>query len=110
MMKRLFFDNDAGVDDLLSVIFLLGMKNINVLGIGVTPADCYLPTGLAATLKILNLLDHSHIPVAGGTCSGCHAFPHEWRIHSDWVNDLPILNTRPHPAPQEIPAHELLIR
>ena len=69
-MKRVYFDNDAGVDDLLSVVFLLGMKDIEVLGIGLTPADCYLETGLPATLKILELLGHTDIPVAGGAFSG----------------------------------------
>src|SRR3990172_6086860 len=110
-MKRVYFDNDAGVDDLLSVVFLLGMKDIEVLGIGLTPADCYLETGLPATLKILELLGHTDIPVAGGALGGRHPFPHEWRIHSNLVNNLPILNERggPYIKPQPIPAHQLLI-
>lgn len=108
-MKPVFFDHDAGVDDLLSVIFLLGMKDVDVIGIGVTPADCYLPTGLPATLKILDLLGRPDIPVAGGVLDGRHPFPHEWRVHSDLVNGLPILNARPHPQPRALPAHQLLI-
>lgn len=108
-MKPVFFDHDAGVDDLLSLIFLMGMKDVEVLGIGVTPADCYLPTGLPATLKIINLLGHPNIPVAGGTLAGRHPFPHEWRVHSDWVAALPMLNARPHPQPSALPAHQLLI-
>lgn len=108
-MKPVFFDHDAGVDDLLCIIFLMGMKDVEVLGIGVTPADCYLPTGLPATLKILDLLGHPHIPVAGGTLDGRHPFPHEWRVHSDLVDGLPILNARPHPQPVAISAHQLLI-
>src|SRR6185436_17215479 len=109
IMKQVYFDNDAGVDDLLSVILLLGMNQVEVLGIGVTPADCYLETGLEATLKILQMLGRTHIPVAGGTLAGRHAFPHAWRVHSDLVNALPILNRQPHPPPAPIPAHEQLI-
>lgn len=111
-MRRVYFDNDAGVDDLLSVIFLLGMKDIEVPGIGVTPADCYLETGLPATLKILELLGRTDIPVTGGALGGRHPFPHEWRIHSNLVNNLPILNERggPYIKPQPIPAHEHLIQ
>ncbi len=108
-MRLVYYDHDAGVDDLLSVIFLLGMKDIEVVGMGVTPADCFLPTGLPATLKILDLLGHPAIPVAGGTFDGRHPFPDEWRVHSDLVNGLPILNRRPHPQPQSIPAHQQLI-
>jgi purine nucleosidase len=108
-MRPVFFDHDAGVDDLLCIIFLMGMQDIDVLGIGVTPADCYLPTGLPATLKILDRLGHGHIPVAGGTLDGRNPFPHEWRVHSDLVNALPTLNARPHPQPVPIPAHQLLI-
>ncbi len=108
-MKLVYFDHDAGVDDLLSIIFLMGMKDVQVLGVGVTPADCYLPTGLPATLKILQLLGHPHIPVAGGTLDGRHPFPHEWRVHSDLVNALPILNDQAFPEPKPVPAHQLLI-
>lgn len=110
-MKRVYFDHDAGVDDLLSVIFLLGMKDVDVLGIGITPADCYLETGLPATLKILDLLGHTNIPVAGGALGGRHPFPHEWRVHSTLVNDLPLLNERggPRLKPAPLSAHELLI-
>jgi purine nucleosidase len=85
------------------------MRDIRVLGIGVTPADCYLPTGLPATLKILQLLGHPQIPVSGGTLDGVHPFPHEWRVHSDLVNALPILNGKPFPPPNPAPAHQLLI-
>lgn len=108
-MKQVYFDNDAGVDDLLSVIILLGLKEVEVLGIGVTPADCYLETGLDATLKILKLLGRPHIPVAGGTLDGRHPFPHQWRLHSNLVNALPILNRQPPPRPAPAPAHEQLI-
>lgn len=109
-MKPVYFDHDAGVDDLLSVIFLLGLPDVEVIGIGVTPADCYLPTGLPGTLKILDLLGRSDIPVAGGVLDGRHPFPHEWRVASDLVNGLPILNRRPHPPPRDLPAHEQLVR
>jgi len=108
-MKQVFFDHDAGVDDLLSLIFLLGMKEVEVLGIGVTPADCYLTTGLPATLKILQLLGHPNFPVAAGALDGIHPFPHQWRVHSDLVNGLPILNAGPHPQPTPISAHQSLV-
>lgn len=110
-MKSVYFDNDAGVDDLLSVILLLSMKHIKVLGLGVTPADCYLETGLPATLKILELLQRADIPVAGGTLEGRHAFPHEWRRHSHIIDALPMLNEngRPRLSALTLAAHELLI-
>lgn len=112
LMKNVFFDHDAGVDDLLSIIFLLAMKQVKPLGIGVTPADCYLETGLPATLKILELLKRAEIPVAGGVLNGRHEFPSGWRHHSDTVDALPLLNETggPHIAAQTLPAHELLIQ
>ena len=111
-MKNVFFDHDAGVDDLLSIIFLLAMKQVKPTGIGVTPADCYLETGLPATLKILELLKRTEIPVASGALNGRHEFPAEWRHHSDMVDALPVLNETggPHIAAQPLPAHELLIQ
>ncbi len=106
--QRIFFDHDAGVDDLLSLVFLMGMNGVDVAGVGVTPADCYIESGLDATLKILARLGRRDVPVAAGTLDGRHAFPHEWRVHSDRVLALPMLRDQPHGAPDPRPAHVLL--
>ncbi len=92
--KLVLMDHDGGVDDLLSLTLLLTMPHIELLGVAVTPADCYLDFALEATCKILDLLDRSAVEIAGGDLHGVNAFPPAWRAAPRIVNALPILLER----------------
>ena len=87
-------DHDGGVDDYLSTALLLTMEHLHVLGIVVTPADCYIQPAVSATRKLLDLLGHSDIPVAESTVRGLNPFPRIFRRDSFTVDHLPILNER----------------
>ena len=50
--KLVLMDHDGGVDDLLSLMLLLTMPNIDLIGVSITPADCYLAFATEATRKI----------------------------------------------------------
>ena len=49
--KPVFFVHDGGVDDYLSTVLLMTMEHVRVLGIAVTPADCYIEPAVSATRK-----------------------------------------------------------
>jgi purine nucleosidase len=85
-------DHDGGVDDYLSTALLLTMEHLQVLGIVVTPADCYIQPAVSATRKLLDLLGRSDIPVAESTVRGVNPFPRIFRRDSFTVDHLPILN------------------
>jgi purine nucleosidase len=53
------FSHDGGVDDYLSIMLLMSMDHIDVRGIVVTPADCYIEPAVSATRKILDLMGRS---------------------------------------------------
>ena len=55
-MKRelVLMDHDGGVDDYLSLILLMTMDHLRVLGIVVTPADCYIQPAVSATFRVDN--------------------------------------------------------
>ena len=72
-------DHDGGVDDYLSTALLLTMEHLRVLGIVVTPADCYIQPAVAATRKLLDLMGRSDIPVAESTVRGLNPFPRIFR-------------------------------
>ena len=55
--RTVFFDHDSGVDDILSLTMLLSMPHIDLAGVVVTPADCFLRPALSATLKLLRFFD-----------------------------------------------------
>ncbi|MBD2213388.1 nucleoside hydrolase [Nostoc linckia FACHB-104] len=93
MSKQLvLMDHDGGVDDYLATMLLLTMDHVELLGVVVTPADCYVQPAVSATRKILDLMGFSHIPVAESTVRGINAFPYLYRRDSFVVDHLPILN------------------
>ena len=93
MSKQLvLMDHDGGVDDYLATMLLLTMDRVELLGIVVTPADCYVQPAVSATRKILDLMGFSHIPVAESTVRGINPFPYLYRRDSFIVDHLPILN------------------
>jgi len=95
MSKQLvLMDHDGGVDDYLATMLLLTMDNIELLGVVVTPADCYIQPAVSATRKILDLMGFSHIPIAQSTVRGINPFPNLYRRDSFIVDHLPILNQR----------------
>ncbi|BCX08295.1 MAG: hypothetical protein KatS3mg066_2154 [Fischerella sp.] len=93
MAKQLvLMDHDGGVDDYLATMLLMTMDHIQLLGVVVTPADCYVQPAVSATRKILDLMGGTHIPVAKSTVRGINPFPYLYRRDSFVVDHLPILN------------------
>ncbi len=90
--RTVLFDHDGGVDDLLSLMMLLAMSHIELAGIVVTPADCFLRPAVSASLKILRFFDRLHIELSEGTLHGVNSFPRAWRAHAYAIDALPILN------------------
>lgn len=90
--RPVLFDQDGGIDDLISLTMLLAMPHLDLQGIVVTPADCFLRPAVSATLKILRFFDRLDIELCEGTLHGVNAFPRAWRAHPYAVEALPILN------------------
>lgn len=93
--RPVFFDHDGGTDDLLALLLLLAMENVELLGIGITPADCYIGPATEATLKILAMRGVRNVPVARGSLHGVNAFPREWRARPKMINALPAMLATP---------------
>jgi purine nucleosidase len=92
--KSVLFSHDGGLDDYLCVILLLTMEDVDLAGIVVTPADCYIEPAVSATRKIMDLMGYANIPVAASTVRGLNPFPRALRRTSFQVDNLPILNSR----------------
>ncbi|MDJ0616698.1 MAG: nucleoside hydrolase [Calothrix sp. MO_192.B10] len=93
MTKQLvLMDHDGGVDDYLATMLLMTMEHVELLGVVVTPADCYVQPAVSATRKILELMGGSQIPVAESRVRGINPFPYLYRRDSFVVDHLPILN------------------
>ncbi|WP_077317935.1 nucleoside hydrolase [Virgibacillus proomii] len=93
MKKKVYLNHDGGVDDLISLFLLLQMEDIDLVGVGVIPADCYLEPAVYASRKIIDRFGKGKcIEVAASTSRGKNPFPKEWRMHAFYVDALPILN------------------
>lgn len=105
----LFFDNDAGSDDLISLALILSDNRVALRGVAVTPADCILESGLEANRRIISYSGRS-VPLAAGVLEGRNPFPDLWRQDSDRALTVPSLR-RSYSSSIPVsstPAHELL--
>ncbi|WP_068675199.1 nucleoside hydrolase [Oceanobacillus sp. Castelsardo] len=113
MSKNVYLNHDGGVDDLISLFLLLQMENVNLLGVGVIPADCYLEPAMYASRKIVDRFGNGkEVEVAASNSRGKNPFPKDWRMHAFYVDALPILNEyEPIKTKEsELSAHEHMIK
>lgn len=95
MPKLILMDHDGAIDDLLSQLLVLTMPDTELIGITVTPADCYIEPALESTYKLLQLMGKESVPLGRGDYYGINAFPNEWRARPEIINALPMLINLP---------------
>ncbi|GAB3880764.1 nucleoside hydrolase [Spirosoma agri] len=95
MPKAVLMDHDGAIDDLLSQLLVLTMPDVDLIGVTVTPADCYIEPALESTYKLLQLMGKEQIPLGRGDYYGINAFPSEWRARPEIINALPMLINLP---------------
>jgi purine nucleosidase len=92
--KLVLMDHDGAIDDFLAMMLLLTMEDVQLLGITVTPADCYIQAALNVTRKILDLMGRTEVPVAESTVRGINPFPAIFRRDCTAIDHFPLLNER----------------
>lgn len=95
MTRKVYLNHDGGVDDLISLYLLLKMDDVELVGVGVIEADCYLEPAVSASKKIIETFGsekQKKIKIASSNSRPVHPFPKEWRMHAFNVDALPILN------------------
>ena len=114
-MRKVYLNHDGGVDDLVSLYLLLKMEDVELVGVGVIEADCYLVPAVEASKKIIHKFGSEkdkQLKVASSDSRPVNPFPKEWRMHAFTVDALPILNEHKPITVQDssLKAHEDLIR
>ena len=92
--KLVLMDHDGAIDDFLSLILLMTMKEVEPRGIVVTPADCYIKAATNVSRKILDLMQCNKITVAQSTVRGINPFPPDFRRDCTIIDHFPILNEK----------------
>ncbi|WP_170237499.1 nucleoside hydrolase [Streptococcus hyovaginalis] len=113
-MRKVYLNHDGGVDDLVSLYLLLKMEDVELVGVGVIEADCYLLPAVEASKKIIQKFGSKkdqQLRVASSDSRPVHPFPKEWRMHAFTVDALPILNEHKPITVADAPvkAHEDLV-
>ncbi len=112
MKTKIYFNHDGGVDDLISLFLLLQMDTVELTGVSVIPADCYLEPAMFASRKIIDRFGNGGLDVAKSNSRGKNPFPKDWRMHAFYVDALPILNEsgKVDTPAADLPAHRHLIK
>ena len=63
MTKKVYFNHDGGVDDLVSLFIITNGKR-SIDRVSTIGADCYLEPSLSASVKIINRFSNEDIQVA----------------------------------------------
>ena len=91
-MKKVYFNHDGGVDDLISLFLLIHMEDIDLIGVSAIGADSYIEPATTASQKIVNRFSKTPIHIAASKERGKNPFPKDWRMHAFFMDALPILN------------------
>ncbi|RIY38746.1 nucleoside hydrolase [Psittacicella gerlachiana] len=96
MVRKVYFNHDGGVDDLISLFLLLKMEDVEVVGVGVVDADCYIEPAVSASRKIIQRWgsekDKANLAVAWSDSRPVHPFPKDWRLQAFTMDSLTVLN------------------
>jgi inosine-uridine nucleoside N-ribohydrolase len=87
MLSPIIVDTDLSFDDYVALLYLLQHPGILVRAITVVNGVAHVKPGIENARRVLALVDHPEIPVAGGPekpLSGRHSFPGNWRFLLDW--------------------------
>lgn len=97
MKDLVLMDHDGAIDDLLSQMLLMRMEDKEILGVTVTPADCYIEPAMESAYKLCQFMGQEGISLGRGDYYGINAFPNEWRARPEVINSLPMLINLPEP-------------
>jgi len=89
--RKVFYDHHGANGDYVGLLLLLASKNIELVGVTVTPAGCLLVDGIEATVKILDYYGKTSVPVGKGVVHGSNPFPYDNRAGPKVVSALPQL-------------------
>ena len=108
-MKKIYFNHDGNIDDLVSYLLLLKAPDIKLLGVGAIDADGYIDPSVDACRKMTDRFNvrHDNLEIARSNSRAVNQFPHEWRMATYSFNYLPILNEKGTVTTKEapLPAH-----
>ena len=81
--KPIFFDNDGGIDDLVTLIILLTLDQYRLTGVALTDGVSPIEKSTEAIAKVFSLFCRYDLQVAKSAAKPVHQFPEKWRHSID---------------------------
>lgn len=106
-----FIDHDGAVDDIFGLMMIFAMPHVELLGVGVTGADCFVEDGARVTLKLLKMFGKDSVRVTKSGALLRNNFPSEWRVAGAIMDRCPQMASQPFEADNllKIPTHDFMI-
>lgn len=88
--QKVYFDMDGNCDDMVAFLILLSLKNIDIVGVSIVPADCEVKPAKEFVTKILTKKGID-APVLESNVTPVNDFPREWKSLTLKTTYLPTL-------------------
>lgn len=106
---KIMLDCDTGVDDTMAIMYAALHPDIELVGMTTVWGNVDVPTATRNTLRVLDLLDHNHVPVAQGAAGPISGGPAEfaYEVHGrdgqgNAADDVPVRSAETRSAAQQI--------
>lgn len=88
--KKVYFNMDGNNDDMVALLLLLNFKNIDLVGMAITPADCEVTTAREFASKLI-YKKGLKVPIVVSDVEPVNDFPQEWKDQTLKNTYLPTL-------------------
>ena len=88
--KKVYMDMDGNCDDMVAFALLLNFKNVDLVGVSITPADCEIPPAKEFVSKLL-YKKGINASVVASNVEPINDFPQEWKSLTIKTTYLPTL-------------------
>ena len=88
--QKVYFDMDGNCDDMVAFLILLSLKNIDIVGVSIVPADCEVPPAKEFVTKLLTKKG-INAPVLESDVTAVNDFPEEFKTLTLKTTYLPTL-------------------
>lgn len=95
-MKKIIIDSDPGIDDAYSIFLAVNHPDIDLLGITTVYGNVQTSTATANALKLLEISNASHVPVAEGAKHALDKHSHEAADFVHGADGFGNTNQKPH--------------
>ena len=86
--RKVYYDMDGNCDDFVAFLLLLNLKNVDLVGVAITPADCEVKPAKEFVSKLI-YKKGLKAPIVASDAKPVNDFPQEWKSYTLKTTLLP---------------------